>query len=120
MPSSDRLDELADSLQRLVEMDTPGDQIRIKVAPILEELSAEVKIIESEIDSVEAELLKFKAQASQSVGEFDADLRKIEDWVVKQRRVAALMRRKTLACQLVLDGYPSEELLELFKLGRRS
>ncbi|KDN37717.1 hypothetical protein RSAG8_09985, partial [Rhizoctonia solani AG-8 WAC10335] len=48
------------------------------------------------------------------------DFERIEDGVRKLRRIAALLMRKTLACRLAIDGYPSEKLLELLKSGRSS
>ncbi|CAE6507117.1 unnamed protein product [Rhizoctonia solani] len=87
--SAEQLDKIAAALLRLAEGDTPKDEIETEVAPLLERLSAEVRLIESEADSIEAEMEGLKVKTGQNATG-TGDFERIEDGVRKLRRIAAL------------------------------
>ncbi|CAE6541202.1 unnamed protein product [Rhizoctonia solani] len=93
------------------------DAFKTKTTPIIEQLFAEVKTLESKVDEIEADLEFQKSEAQDATRE--AEFKNLEDSVKKWRRTIALLTRKLLASRLMVDESPCEELLDLLRSGRR-
>ncbi|KEP47775.1 hypothetical protein V565_144420 [Rhizoctonia solani 123E] len=102
------------------DVDNTDEGFKTKMTPLIEPLMAELKALESKADLIEAKFEIQKSEARRNATESEADLATVENLLKGQRRAIMLLRRKLLACRLMIDGYPSEELLELLKSGRRS
>ncbi|CAE6520220.1 unnamed protein product [Rhizoctonia solani] len=95
--------------------DNTDDQVKAKMA----RFAAAVKSLESETSEIEARLELLKVKVRQESMENESELGALEDAVKEQRRVTILLKRRLLAHRLEIEGYPSEELLELLKSGRK-